>query len=123
MTTAYYDDKPSVLETVGNGSFVYRWGIEEVPCEHDIAEEAPAATQWRCSEAVVWATVTREKVTEAVIAALWPSDIEAKLINDYNAATLGLLPEHYADTYRAFLTQRKTLKESIARDLEGLGLE
>ena len=26
---AFYDNKPSVLGAVGNGSYLYRWGIKE----------------------------------------------------------------------------------------------
>ena len=30
---AFYDNKPSKLEAVGNGSYLYRWNIQEVKPE------------------------------------------------------------------------------------------
>ncbi len=122
MTAAYYDSRPAVFEAVGNGSYLYRWGIEEVTVEREPSSEedtTTAATRWRCFEVVVWATVTREKITEAVIAALWPADVEAKLINDYNAAVLGLLGPEYIDRYREFIEERQAAKERVAGDWEG----
>jgi hypothetical protein len=80
-------------------------------------------TQWECNEVIVWETVTREKITAAVIAALWPSDYEAKMVNDYNAAKEGVLGDNgqaYIDRYTAFLAERKAIKEQVAADCAAL---
>jgi hypothetical protein len=125
MNTVYYDTKPPIYEPVGDGSYRYRWDIQEVEVIVAGAEEnAEARTQWECKEVVVWATVTREKITAAVIAALWPSDYEAKLMNDYNAAKEGVLEDaqKYIDRYTAFLAERKAIKEQVATDCETLNI-
>ena len=63
---AFYDHKPSVLEAVGNGSYKYRWDIVEM--EQPAHEEGgEPTTQWKCQEVTVWAPVTSNKITEAVI--------------------------------------------------------
>ena len=38
----YYDEKPAVIEAVGNGGYYYRWNIKEVQIE---SEDAPRAIQ------------------------------------------------------------------------------
>ena len=48
---AFYDSKPPYLEAVGNGSYVYRFNIEEVVTElteENAGEEK--VSQWKCEE-------------------------------------------------------------------------
>lgn len=42
--------------------------------------------------------------------------VEAKKLNDYNAALLGILDESYIDIYKDFLQKRKELKEQVDSD-------
>jgi len=65
---------------------------------------------------IVYATITANKITEAAIAALWGNGIEQKLLNDYNASLLGVLPAAAGQLYLDFLQQRKALKEQIDAD-------
>lgn len=68
---AFYDEKPSTLEAVGNGSHLYRFNIEEKTSEvYAEGEEEPteSKTQWECDEVTVWEPLTANKITEAVIA-------------------------------------------------------
>lgn len=123
MTTAYYDIKPPMFEAAGNGSYLYRWNIEQIMVDQYVSDGDNGnepTVRWQCNEVIVWATVTRAKITEAVIAALWPADYEAKLINDYNAATIGMLGNEYIQRYKTFLEERKIAKERIATDCEAL---
>jgi hypothetical protein len=125
MNTAYYDTKPAIYEAVGDGSYRYRWDIQEIEVPA-MGNEDTARTQWTCKEVVVWATVTREKITSAVIAALWDSDYEAKLVNDYNAAKEGVFGEDgqkYISRYTAFLSERKAIKEQVSADCETLNIK
>lgn len=100
---AIYDKKPSIYEANGDGSYTYRWDIKEVeiPAGADTEE---TTTKWECQEVVVWGTVTSDKLTEAVINHLWPRDYEQKLINEYNAATMG-----YTGLNRVPMPSRKSL--------------
>lgn len=119
MKTAYYDSKPLAFEAIGNGSFAYRWGMEEVTVDnHSIGDEknAETTTKWKCCEVIVWGTVTSNKLTETVINAMWGNGVEEKMLNDYNAAQLGILDESHIASYSAFLTERKAIKDQIDLD-------
>lgn len=122
---AFYDHKPSVLEAVGNGSYKYRWDIVEM--EQPAHEEGgEPTTQWKCQEVTVWAPVTSNKITEAVISELWDSNYEQKLVNEYNAAQLGVYDEETAaakvSAYKAFLTERNAVKTQVDADCAELGI-
>lgn len=122
---AFYDHKPSVLEAVGNGSYKYRWDIVEM--EQPAHEEGgEPTTQWKCQEVTVWAPVTSNKITEAVISELWDSNYEQKLVNEYNAAQLGVYDEETAAAkvaaYKAFLTERNAVKTQVDSDCAELGI-
>jgi hypothetical protein len=135
---AFYDSKPSVLEAVGNGSYRYRFNIEEVEVEantttseqQDNAEAAEKRTQWQCDEVTVWAPITANKITEAVIASICPVSHEQKLVNEYNAATMGLVgsgktsdeAKEKIARYKEFLEYRSTLKDQVDADCAELGI-
>ena len=51
MTRAYYDKRPSAFEAVGNGNWLYRWGIQE-----EVIEKEPdmgSVAQYSCNEATI----------------------------------------------------------------------
>ena len=68
------------------------------------------------NEVIVWPTLTAHKILETCINELWGTDVEAKKLNDYNAALLGILDESYIDIYKDFLQKRKELKEQVDSD-------
>lgn len=125
---AFYDNKPSKFEAVGNGSYLYRYNIQEVE-QTATQEEAAEETrkQWSCEEVTVWSPVSSNKITQAVIADRWDSDYEQKLVNEYNGAQLGVYTDEEAEAiiakYRAFLTERAELKKTIDADCEELGID
>ena len=48
MTRSYYDARPSKFEAVGNGSYIYRWDIQEEDAPQQImaeGEDQPAGLQ------------------------------------------------------------------------------
>ena len=104
----HYDFKPSKLEANGNGSYTYRWDIQEVQVENHFGEAGDngQATKWTCNEVVVWGMVTNDKLKKAVITHLWDSDKEAKIINDY----------------KEYLPKRKAIKEMIDNDCKELNI-
>lgn len=136
MKRAYYDTMPLNYEAVGNGSYIYRWDIKEENVQSEMMQEGeqqPVATdekvQYSCCEVVVWAPVTANKITEAVISANIERDREMKLINDYYAANLGLFGDKdkepakaKIDAYTDFLQTRTNLKEQVDADCEELGI-
>lgn len=122
---ANFDFKPSILEAVGNGSFVYRWNIKEV--ENTVQEGETPSTHWESEEVTVWSPLSANKVTEAVLTSKFSNNYEAKLINEYNSAYLGLYDEETAkvkiEAYRSFLNERAVLKAQVAADCSALGVK
>lgn len=128
---AFYDNKPSVLEAVGDGSFKYRFDIEEVVPElTDENANEEKRSQFKCQEVTVWSPVTSNKITEAVITEVCDNNYEQKLVNEYNAAQLGLYgsktgeeaKKHIA-AYTEYLNTRAALKAQIDADCAELGIE
>ena len=127
---AFYDSKPPYLEAVGNGSYVYRFNIEEVVTElteENAGEEK--VSQWKCEEVKVWAPLSSNKITEAAISNKWERNYEQKLVNEYNSAQLGLFGTAKSDeaqakitAYKDFLTERAALKAQVDADCAELGI-
>lgn len=133
---AFYDNKPSVLEAVGNGSFKYRFDITEKTPEaaatssDDSSAQEEHKTQWQCQEVIVWSPVTSNKITEAVITEVCDHNYEQKLVNEYNAAQLGLYGTKTSDeakkhiaAYTEYLNTRATLKAQVDADCAELGIK
>lgn len=113
---AFYDEKPSPFEAIGNGSYFYRYDIEEVVNEED------ENTQWACQEVVIWGNLDRSRVVKAVIEDRWSISKENKILNDYIGATNEFFAEkenaELIATYEAFLVERKELKDKVNNDWE-----
>ena len=90
------------------GKYLYRWNIQE--------EQNTEYNGYSYYEVTVWPTLTANKILETCINELWGTDVEAKKLNDYNAALLGILDESYIDIYKDFLQKRKELKEQVDSD-------
>lgn len=131
---AFYDNKPSVLEAVGNGSYKYRFDITEINPEvislTDKDVQEVQRTQWQCQEVIVWSPVTSNKITKAVITELYDNNYEQKLVNEYNAAQLGMYGEKTGEeaqkcinAYTEYLNTREKLKAMVDADCAELGIE
>ena len=123
----FYDNRPSILEKVGDGSYRYRWNITEVEMPNDMMEDnEETRTQWSCEEVTIFAPLSPNKITEKVIAELWDSNYEQKLLNEYNASTLGMYDEETAtnkiNKYKVFLRQREAIKHQIDEDCKMLNI-
>lgn len=128
---AIYDNRPAVLEAVGNGSYLYRWDItESVPVTETDGQQTAAQPQWECEEVTVWKPLTANKILEAAIASGWSASREQKLVNDYNAAMLGLTggsktsdeAKQRIEAYRSFLEKRNAIKAQVDADCTELGI-
>lgn len=132
---AFYDNKPSVLEAVGNGSYKYRFDITEKTTEVssssvDGSTQEEQKTQWQCQEVVVWSPITSNKITEAVITEVCDHNYEQKLVNEYNAAQLGLYgaktseeAKKHITAYTEYLNTRSALKAQVDADCAELGIK
>lgn len=124
-----YDNEPSVLEAVGNGSHRYHYDIKAVKAESiEKSSGAESRTQYECQEVIVWEPLTSNKITEAVIAEKWDGNQEQKLINEYNAILLGITTDkteiaNKTAAYKEFLAERVRLKAIVDADCKTLGIE
>ena len=122
---AFYSQKPKVLEAVGNGSYLYRYNITEEQTE--ATEQTEQQTQWSFEEVTVWAPLSANKITEKVLTEKWDNNYEQKLINEYNAAVMGMLSEDVAqkkkDAYMTFLQERTELKTQVDNDCKEMGIK
>lgn len=121
----YSDNKPKVFEAIGDGGFRYNYNIKEVEVDRlDFTDSKSIVkqTQWEYDDVIIYPPIDKDKITRAVITNTWDSDCENKLINDYNAISLGIFSEQEAneklERYREFLNQRKELKEMINQDYQ-----
>lgn len=123
----YSDNKPKVFEPIGDGGFRYNYNIKEIEVDRfDIIDNENKTnikqTQWEYDNVIIYPPIDKDKITRAVISNTWDSDYENKLINDYNAISLGVFNEQEAneklERYREFLAQRKELKEMITQDYQ-----
>ncbi len=115
---AYYDNIPAVIEKVGNGSYLYRWNIQDAESENSEGEKK---VQYVCEEVTVWPPLTANSVTEAVITETYASNYEQKLINDYNAVSLGVMEDEegtIVTRYKEFLSARAKLKAGVDKDFK-----
>ena len=121
---AYYDKMPAKLYRLKQGVCRYVYDIEKHTVDN--GDGVQPMTQWSGEEVEVAEPLTSNRITQAVIAARWDADYEQKLINEYNAAKLGLYDDATAaakiDAYEAFLRERAALKAQIDADCEGLGI-
>ena len=126
---ATYDNEPSVLEAVGNGSHRYHYDIKAVKTESaEKSSGEESRTHYECQEVIVWEPITSNKITEAVIADKWDGNQEQKLINEYNAIQLGIttdIAEISIKTaaYKEFLVERAQLKAIVDADCKTLGID
>ena len=131
---AFYDNKPSVLEAVGDGSYRYHFNIIEINPEvmssTDKDAQAEQRTQWQCQEVTVWSPVTSNKITKAVITEVCDHNYEQKLVNEYNAAQLGMYGEKTSEeaqkrinAYTEYLSTREKLKAMVDADCAELCIE
>lgn len=126
---ATYDNEPSVLEAVGNGSHRYHYDIKAVKTESaEKSSSEGTRTQYECQEVIIWEPLTSNKITEAVIADKWDGNKEQKLINEYNAIQLGITTDKAeiaskTAAYKEFLAERVRLKAIVDADCKTLGIE
>ena len=119
---AIYDNIPAVFEKVGNGSYLYRWNIKEQTVENGNDNEK--RTQYACEEVTLWPPLSANSVMESVITETYPSNYEQKLINDYNAVSLGVMEDEdggIVARYKEFLDVRATLKSQVDKDYHDFG--
>lgn len=107
---------------MAGGAYIYRWGIVQNDVVRVDDELTWEATMWSANEVEIRGPFTVNELVEAVLTEQWPVNYEQKLLNEYNAVTLGVLTGDQAtaavEKYSAFLRERKALKEQVEQDYQ-----
>jgi len=117
MIKTYYSQQPTEFER-GKQCAIIRLDInkESVVAAADETEGDP---QWSAYEFRRYEPITQNIFIEEIFTRLYGNDYENKLINEYNAAKMGLYPdgemEQKITRYRAFLQERAERKAEIER--------
>jgi hypothetical protein len=117
MIKTYYSQQPTKFER-GKQCAIIRLDInkESVVAAADETEGDP---QWSAYEFRRYEPITQNIFIEEIFTRLYGNDYENKLINEYNAAKMGLYPdgemEQKITRYRAFLQERAERKAEIER--------
>lgn len=120
------DKRPDVIYDYNNGqgSFLYNHNIKEVNVIKDdnggiqITTDAKKSTgvMFQYDSVRVEYPRTADNVFATLLTAKYPSRSENKLVNEYQSACLGLLPETAKAPYEAFLAERLVIREMVDAD-------
>lgn len=113
----------------GKGGFIYNYGTESFteevtvdPAEEEEEPHAATVTKYRHNSLVMTAPKTQNHIIETLLTHKYPTDVEQKLVNDYNAANEELLPASAKEGYLAFLADRMAIKAMVERDCAEYGI-
>lgn len=124
-------DKPQVIDDLRNGqsTFNYNHNIKEIEVEQNAGNteagegegsEPKKVKSWQYDSLRVEYPRTGNNILETLLTEKYPQDQQQKLVNDYQAAQLGILEDEEADnavaSYKAFLQDRKTIKAMVKAD-------
>lgn len=111
----YYDNQPSIVEGVGNGSYRYHWNIKQININNEEGEEK---TAWECDEVIVWGTISSDKIINAIIHTKYSTDQELSLVNKFNAYQQGLsIAPDVINNYKEYLLFVDEIKHMVKKDL------
>lgn len=117
MIKTYYSQQPTEFER-GKQCAIIRLNINEEPVVGG-SNEAEGGPQWSAYEFRRYEPITQNIFIEEIFTRLYGNDYENKLINEYNAAKMGLYldgeMEQKITRYRAFLQERAERKAEIER--------
>lgn len=128
------NEMPTVILDLNNGqgSFHYNHNIRKVLVIEDgemgggvtITEDENAATgeRWQYDSVRVEYPKTADNIFGTLLTAKYSAKIESKLVNEYQSALLGLLPESAKEPYQAFLADRLAMRTMVDNDCESLNI-
>ena len=92
------------------------------PAEEEEEAHTATVTKYRHSSLVMTAPKTQNHILETLLSERIPINREQKLLNDYNAAMEGILPESAKNGYLEFLVEKKAIKEMVEADCAEYGI-
>ena len=113
MRKTYYNEQPAEFFRDQYHAEI-RLGIQQEPTAEDTDTE-----QWSATLTPAYEPLSQNKFIDSAMSLIYGNDYEDKLINEYNAANLGIYDEETSramtERYKAFLANRKTMKAEIER--------
>ena len=113
MRKTYYNEQPAEFFRDQYHAEI-RFGIQQEPTAEDTDTE-----QWSATVIPAYEPLSQNKFIESAMSLIYGNDYEDKLINEYNAASLGIYDAETSaamvERYKAFLANRKTMKAEIER--------
>ncbi len=107
----------------GRGSFLYNHNIYQVSVHKDehggitvIADSKTAPKMYRYDSLRCDLSKNADNIFAELLAAHYSPETESKLVNEFNSAQVGLLPDEYKTPYEAFLLHRINLREMVMED-------
>lgn len=126
------EERPEVIESLhnGQGTVHYNHNIKEVLVKEgeggslEIVEAEAEATgkRFQYDSLRVEYPTSRNNILATLLNAKYDGNTESKLVNDYQAAQVGILAESFKEPYLAFLRERQALKEMVDADCEPLNI-
>lgn len=113
MRKTYYNEKPTDFYRDKYHAEI-RLGIQQ-----ELTAEDTDTAQWSATVIPAFEPLSQNKFIESAMSLLYGNDYEDKLINEYNAAALGIYDAETSaamvERYKAFLATRKKIKAEIER--------
>ena len=124
------NDRPPILQDLGNGSWHYNYNITEVevtpePMAEAEGDQVPAARKaYDYDTMEVWGRPDYDKCVKAVLRSRRDETEEFSLINKYNAFVLGLSTDEADKTeYENYLKEVLAVKAMVRADLAAAGID
>lgn len=128
-TNLLANTKPAVIEDLNNGqgTFLYNHNIEEVSVIKDemggiqvtTSDDANAnGTMFKYDSVRVGYPKTADNIFKTLLTAKYPANTESKLINEYNAAVLGIMSVDAKTPYEEYLNDRLAIRAMVDADCE-----
>lgn len=121
-------DKPSVMDNLNNGqgTFLYNHNVKEVKVVAskdggiEITTDSTRATgtMYQYDSVRVEYPKTADNIFSTLLSAKYPAKTESKLVNEYQSAVMGLLPESAKTPYENFLKDRLAIRAMVDADCE-----
>lgn len=113
MRKTYYNEKPTEF-------YRDKYHAEIRLCiQQELTAEDTDTAQWSATVIPAFEPLTQNKFIESAMSLIYGNDYEDKLINEYNAASLGIYDAETStamvERYKAFLANRKIMKSEIER--------
>jgi hypothetical protein len=132
VTGLIADERPETIEDLknGRGTVNYNHNIQEILVKEEEGgsweivtdPEEATGTKFMYDCLRVEYPITRNNILATLITAKYDANTESKLVNDYQAAMIGILDESFKEPYIAFLRDRLVMKQMVENDCVPIGI-